>query len=392
MSNQKLEIEQQMEKAGTQSITPTFIRLDGTRVMLSDKMKSEEFLLKINGTPCFPRCDVSSISGGAKTGKTTLITLLILCALLCNKFMEKLGFSRVSEKPLRVMWVDTEQSRQSTLSILKRRICKILRKMVGDENYELPDDMLYVFNLRSVAVLERFSMIVEGVQAYRPDIVIIDNIRDLLHDINNGEKSQELIEGLMQMASEFKCNVVCVLHQNRSSDNKGLRRWLGTELTNKAYEVFTCQKIRSKEGEKPVFLVEQTLTRRFDMDRPLCYKLNDEEMPEPAEISNVQPRNEKGQFTKMTPASVETLNQDYIIRQSDDQNSPWSWDLRKLFDTVIGARASVGYQDLKTEVMAEAHIRQEKYYEKVFAMAEDARVVRKDTDRCGRIVVIPLPL
>ena len=97
MSNQKLEIEQQMEKAGTQSITPTFIRLDGTRVMLSDKMKSEEFLLKINGTPCFPRCDVSSISGGAKTGKTTLITLLILCALLCNKFMEKLGFSRVSE-------------------------------------------------------------------------------------------------------------------------------------------------------------------------------------------------------------------------------------------------------------------------------------------------------
>ena len=71
---------------------------------------------------------------------------------------------------------------------------------------------------------------------------------------------------------------------------------------------------------------------------------------------------------------------------------PWKWDLRKLFTTAVGDRASMGYQDLKDTVMQLSRIKRSPYYEKVFSMAEKARIVRKDRDRCGRIVVMLLPL
>ena len=50
------------------------------------------------------------------------------------------------------------------------------------------------------------------------------------------------------------------------------------------------------------------------------------------------------------------------------------------------------WADLKDTVMQLSRIKRSPYYEKVFSMAEKARIVRKDRDRCGRIVVMLLPL
>jgi hypothetical protein len=290
------------------------------------------------------------------------------------------------------MWIDTEQSPQSTQSILKKRVCPMVLGEGAECTSEFPEELLFVFNIRSAEVNERYDLIAEGVGAYHPDIVIIDNIRDLIHDINDGEKAQELIEKLMHMATEQGCNVVCVLHQNRSNDNRGMRGWLGTEMMNKVFEVFVCQKIRQKQSVKPTFVVEQEMTRKYDIDEPLCYQMNDEGLPVAAEMPDLQSRNDQGQFASYGKAKVDTLNSDYIIQQPDNAATPWRWDLRRLFGTVMGSRASMGYQDLMKEVMEEAHIRHKNYYEKVFSMAEEERVVRKDKDGCGRIIVIQLPL
>ena len=104
---------------------------------------------------------------------------------------------------------------------------------------------------RGVLILCETSLeaIYEHIEAEQPDIVVIDNIRDLVADINDGVKAQKLIEGLMHMAEQYNCNITTVIHQNRSSDNRGLRGWLGTELMNKVFEVFTCQKILQKQPQ-----------------------------------------------------------------------------------------------------------------------------------------------
>ena len=46
------------------------------------------------------------------------------------------------------------------------------------------------------------------------------------------------------------------------------------------------------------------------------------------------------------------------------------------------------YQNLKNTVMKEANIKSGKYYEKLFTLAEEEHVVRKNQDRCGRVLVM----
>ena len=392
MEKQRIQIVEEMSTAGNESISNMLIDMDTHRVMINSEMEEEEYLFKLKGMKCFPRKDMTAISGGPKTGKTNWISVLLACALKDGDDRKVLDLERLREERLRVMWIDTEQSPQSTQSILKRRVCPMVLGEGTEGTGEFPEDMLFVFNIRSVEVDQRYDLIAEGVGAYHPDIVIIDNIRDLIRDINDGQKAQELIEKLMHMATEQRCNVVCVLHQNRSNDNRGMRGWLGTEMMNKVFEVFVCRKVRQKQGVKPTFMVEQEMTRKYDIDEPLCYQMDDRGLPVAADMPNLQPRNERGQFASYGKAKVDTLNSAYIIQQPDNAETPWRWDLRKLFGTVMGSCATMGYQDLMRAVMDEAHIRQRNYYEKVFGMAEEERVVRKDKDGCGRIVVILLPL
>ena len=117
---------------------------------------------------------------------------------------------------------------------------------------KLLGELFYVFNILKADVTERYNLQTEGAKAYQPDLIVIDNVRDLMHDINDGQKSHRLVEQLMHMASENQCNVTCVIHQNRSSDNRGLRGWLGTEMINKVFEVFTSQKIAHQAGNGPM--------------------------------------------------------------------------------------------------------------------------------------------
>lgn len=392
MEKQRIQIVEEMSTAGSESISNMLIDMDTHRVMINSEMEEEEYLFKLKGMKCFPRKDMTAISGGPKTGKTNWISVLLACSLKDGDDRKVLDLERLREERLRVMWIDTEQSPQSTQSILKRRVCPMVLGEGTEGTGEFPEDMLFVFNIRSAEVDQRYDLIAEGVGAYHPDIVIIDNIRDLIHDINDGQKAQELIEKLMHMATQQRCNVVCVLHQNRSNDNRGMRGWLGTEMMNKVFEVFVCRKVRQKQGVKPTFMVEQEMTRKYDIDEPLCYQMDDRGLPVAADMPNLQPRNERGQFASYGKAKVDTLNSAYIIQQPDNAETPWRWDLRKLFGTVMGSCATMGYQDLMRAVMDEAHIRQRNYYEKVFSMAEEERVVRKDKDGCGRIVVILLPL
>ena len=381
-------IEEWLTQAGAApEITDEMLELDGYRITTDSELEDEEFLFRMNGCPCLPRRDLTTITGQAKSGKTICVSMLMACGGASGvSFGCGISIERVRQEPLRVMWIDTEQSQQSTQQILKQRVARI-----GGET-PFPEERFFVFNLRAVLVEARSNLLATAVNAYRPDLVIIDNLRDFVTDINDGRQAQELVEGLMKMAEANRCNIVTVIHQNRSNDNRGVRGWLGTELMNKSYEMYTCQKLMGKPGEKPTFSIEQSLTRKFDISMPLYYQMTDEGLPNGCEPPCILQRDAQGKYRSMAKADVDTLNRDYIIEHPDDTNCPWEWDLRRLFADALGNRASVGYQQLEDTVMELSHIRSKNYYEKLFSMAEGEKIVRKDRDRCGRIVVIPLRL
>jgi len=383
MMNNQVVLEELAHAGESSPISPELIQLDGCRIMSDTEVPQEEFLLRMFGKPCFPRGDLSTITGLEKCGKTIFASMTMACGAEAHV----LELERISETPLKVMWYDTEQSLSSTKGIYTDRILS----MVKAPN---PDAYFYIFNVRSKSYQERLDYLTEGIRTYKPDIVMIDNVSDLLSNINDAEQSIMLIDRLMQLAAEYNCNITVVIHLNRSGEKRNLRGWLGTEILHKAYEVYYCEQIENTD----VFSVEQALSRKYHISEKLYYRMTDDGLPEVTVRPVYQPRDKEGRFLSNKPEAyqvnanvVDRFNQKYIIRQPDNQRSPWSWNLRLLFSDAMSSAAETGQELLKQRVMELSGIKQPRYYEKVFKLAQDQRIVKTTMDRNGRIVVILIP-
>lgn len=374
-------IVEELDQAGEASpITPELIDLDQkSRITSKSEIKDEEFLFKFMGEKCFPRKDLTTITGPAKAGKTFFSSLLMACS---TKEAEGplLNLERIRREPLKVMWYDTEQSKHTTKKILVKRI----GRMIGEEPF--PDERFFVFNVRCFSQQERRAYLPFAINAYRPDIVIVDGIADLLPDINDGPKSLELMEELLKLANTFECNIVLIIHLNRSGEKSNLRGWLGSVMLQKSYEVFNCAKV----SQTKILSVEMSTSRNTSLDDKLYYTVNGQGIPLITDKPNIQPRELDGKFACKDRQEETTtgFNSAYIIRDSD---SEWSWDFRKLFSDALGGCSMRGYEEMEKLVMKLSNIRQKQYYYKVLAQAEELGVVKKTTDRCGRVVIVMPP-
>ena len=246
--NIKESVGEALQHAGEPTtITTEVIELDRDRVTSQTNVPPEVFEFNLNGVPCFPRCDVSVLTGQQKTGKTFITSMLMACCI--NR--QVLGFERVDEEPLKVMWIDTEQSLATTKRILKERV----GKMIGDT--EFPDDHFFVFNMRRRTPKERREQLELAIETYKPDICIIDGIADMVDDINSGTDSTDIMQLLLSMAQEHKCNITANIHLNRTGDKLNLRGWLGTLMLQKSYEVFNCERL----ADNKTFAVEMLFSR-----------------------------------------------------------------------------------------------------------------------------------
>ena len=333
------------------TLSPQMLLLEQLRITPESQLKPMDFLFELYGKPCFPRRELVAITGKAKSGKTFVTSMLIACCIT-------------------QMWYDTEQSDESTQDILRNRIMK----MIASEEFSLYD----IFNVRSVGWKERRSLLMEAVERYDPDLVIVDGIRDLVNDINDGVLAQEVMEELMQMAALKNCCIVCVLHQNKGSEDHNLRGWIGTELMNKAFEVYSCEKLLPQR----IFKLEQTLTRKYDIEQAMYFEVNGEGLPvmtvNPPEDSNS--RDSNGDFPQ--------LNTDYI---SHDDKENWKVDVCRLFCDAIGGREQMTGAELRTEVCRLSNIRSWKFYNSLLEQAMKEGVLLKSYDQTNHVVYAVKP-
>jgi len=381
--NEHHKISEELDHAGEVSnVTSSLLELDGYRITSETDVPSEEFLFRMFGKPCFPRRDLSTVTGVEKCGKTFFTSMLMAC---CAE-RHVLELERIREEPLKVIWYDTEQSRQSTKSILTDRVARLVKDDFPDENF-------FVFNVRKCSVEERMDYLLTGIETYKPDLVIIDNVCDLLSSINDSEESVKVINQLMEVATANDCNITVVIHLNRSGDKRNLRGWLGTQILHKTFEAFCCEEISKTD----VLSVEQSMTRKYPIKDKLYYRVNDAGLPEMAEAPDVPGRDENGRFTskkadvyKVNSDSIDRFNQDYIIRHPDNAVCPWEWDLHRLFGDAMNTRAMMSPDDLRRDVKRLSGIKIDKYYQKVFELAVEQRVIKTEMIRGGRVAVIPL--
>ena len=388
-------------------------RLEKLRRITPDReLPPMQFLFRLFGRPCFPRGELVGITGKAKSGKTFVTSMLMaLCSL-----REVLSFSRDDGPPLRLLWIDTEQSEESTQDILKNRIIPMVQGHTdstdnhstskntkstdglrdGKENTRsssaglLPsgrknltnytNELRDVFNLRGETWQERMPMLDLAIRHYQPDLVILDGIRDLVNDINDGVLAQQVIEQLMHLASVGQCCITCVLHQNKASEDHNLRGWIGTELMNKAFEVYSCEKLMPER----IFKLEQTMTRKYDIYDALYYTVGKDGLP----VSGTVPLSMSSKTEKLKSSDLSSLNSEYIVHED---SGGWHFDVQRLFTHAMQGKEQIGHMELQQRVMMLANVSTYQKCSHLFSQAINEGVIIKSKDNQNHVIYRPAP-
>lgn len=238
-------------------------RLSRLRITSQSEVTPHRFLYQWDGKPCFARGELVALTGKAKSGKTYMASILMALA----EATPVMGLSR-TEEPYSVLWIDTEQSEDSTKEIL----CTRLATMMG----HVPDDDRFaVYNLRQEDWQNRLEIVETTIALHKPDLVIFDGIRDVVGDINDYQQAQNVLTKLLSIASWSDACIVCVLHQNKALEDKTLRGALGTELQNKSFETYEC----TKDIDTHVITVRQTATRKYDITAKLTFTVDNNGLP-----------------------------------------------------------------------------------------------------------------
>jgi len=360
------QLDAELEHAGEETaLSPQMLLLEQLRITPEKELPKMEFLFQLYDKPCFPRRELVAITGKAKSGKTFVTSMLMAC---CQS-RDVLAFQRIGDDPLRLLWYDTEQSDESTQDILRNRV---MRMVDGDGK------LFDIFNVRGVAWKERRNLLCEAVRRCKPDLVIVDGIRDLVNDINDGVLAQEVMEELMHLATAHDCCIVCVLHQNKSGEDHNLRGWIGTELMNKAFEVYACEKLMPKR----IFKVEQTLTRKYDIEQKLYFEVDPKGLPRLTAVP-VEDTGEDGNASQLP-----SLNRKYVVNEDDGS---WHIDLPKLIGDVMVGREQITGSELKEQVCNRANIGSWKFYNKLLEQAVNERIIMKTFDKVGHVIYTPAP-
>ena len=206
--------------------------------------------------------NISAIVGEAKSKKTFLCSMMI--AEVLRKEQERLerGYSG---SLLTVLWVDTEQS----VLHVKRVVQRIHRLA------DLPDNrnnyMLSVLTLREIEPRERADALYKAIEVYRPKLVVIDGISDLMYNTNDIEESDRTVGRLMALSTEYNCHILSILHTNPNSDKA--RGHIGSTLCRKVETMLYVHKV----GECSVVEPQYCRNEPFES---FAFMVNDEGLPE----------------------------------------------------------------------------------------------------------------
>lgn len=222
------------EKVKKETIDAKLEELNKLRVTLDTVIPEQKALVNVNGQTVFGRGDLVAVKAKAKQGKTTMLKHMVAAML-----KGELPPLNCEVEGCRVLWCDTEQK----MSDVKKIIYDIVQISGLSPGFIASHLKLYTFRKLT------YQMMVDNteylIKSYHPDTVIIDGVVDYIKSFNDEEASHKLINWLVRLCEQYTCTIICVLHENKSSDDSNMRGHLGTMLQQKAEVVLKCS---IKEG------------------------------------------------------------------------------------------------------------------------------------------------
>lgn len=213
--------------------------LDKGEIKASDQIEVPPQILWVDDCTIATFGNFSASTGKAKSKKTFNISAMVAAAV--NNTTVLNYRASLPEGKRNILYFDTEQSRYHCHNVIER-----IYKLSG-LSLEADDPRLKFWGLREYTPTLRIALVDYALRKYEGvGLVIIDGLRDLMYDINNGKEATDVMTILMAWTSFYDLHIHTVLHQNKNDSNT--RGHIGTELENKAETVLVISKNRQDKN------------------------------------------------------------------------------------------------------------------------------------------------
>lgn len=267
----------------------------------------------------------SASTGKAKSKKTFNISAMVAAAVTNSTVLNYRAC--LPEGKRNILYFDTEQSKFHCHSVLER-----IYKLSGLSLKE-DDPRLMFWGLREYTPKLRIAVIDYALRKYdEVGLVIIDGLRDLMYDINNGKEATDVMTVLMAWTSVYELHIHTVLHLNKNDNNP--RGHIGTELENKAETVLIISKNtmnNSVSEVKPMHMRDKEFTT-------FAFHIDDNKLPvldSSMSVTVVKPR-------EKSLVSLDNAVHQEILGKVFEENTPTKYN--ELVDVVAQAYEAAGYK------------------------------------------------
>ena len=267
----------------------------------------------------------SASTGKAKSKKTFNISAMVAAAVTNSTVLNYRAC--LPEGKRNILYFDTEQSKFHCHSVLER-----IYKLSGLSLKE-DDPRLMFWGLREYTPKLRIAVIDYALRKYdEVGLVIIDGLRDLMYDINNGKEATDVMTVLMAWTSVYELHIHTVLHLNKNDNNP--RGHIGTELENKAETVLIISKStmnNSVSDVKPMHMRDKEFTT-------FAFHIDDNKLPvldSSMSVTVVKPR-------EKSLVSLDNEVHQEILGKVFEENTPTKYN--ELVDVVAQAYEAAGYK------------------------------------------------
>ncbi len=283
--------------------------------------------------PIMTKGNISAVIGKPKSRKTTFVKLLAASILKAQQSGKFIIDSPPKEDEEILYWFDTEQGIGHV-----QKLSEDLQKLSGFTD-AYSNLFVQFFRLRMLNTQDRLKWILWVIEnLYRkPHFVVIDGLRDLVEDVNDGTEANKVLQSLNAAAEKLNTHILLVLHQNKIDGNA--RGHLGTELTHKAETVISIEKsIQSPKHSK----VKCAFSRDKEF-QPFAFTVDDEGLPSIVEgLIGEQPTNKTG--SSQVPFEVTRSVLNNVFKTED------LYSYNKLLDAVHGYLLKTQYSRGKSRV------------------------------------------
>lgn len=266
--------------------------------------KPPRYTLSWKGIPFAPLGGIHNITGQSGNGKTMTLAQF-MATILCGEFGQLRYELSEEDKPPRVLYIDTEMEKDNTIAVKNR----VLTMAGRDINGQYDDfKIIMLRDVEEVKALDpkgnpildkhgrpvfinpavvRWRMTLKAIWQYKPTVVFIDGLLDVVADFNDNIECQELIFKCMKLASHYDISLWCVLHQNPGGEK--LVGHLGSFLERKVTDVIQTKKVKDEKTGDVTFEVKQKKARSQDFPDWKFHVLPVDGWGRPEQLEPVQP-------------------------------------------------------------------------------------------------------